>query len=386
MRYFISGFILLLGGLGAVLYKVEKMSVDKTVTNEIHEPAALLPPQVSPREMSRGDKFKPANSRRKAESTSGGGKQVENCPPGSAYEILACYRGKYRALIKKEGVGAAIADLKSRYGDPMVRSQCHQLAHVIGREAKYLYPAVAEAFRHGDGFCWSGYYHGVMEAIVADAPPSELPRLLDSFCVEIPGKERFSFDYYNCVHGLGHGIMAIHQNELPASLAFCDNLSGGWERDSCWSGAFMENIIADEVSHTAKYLSSDPHYPCNAVDARYRDTCYRMQTSRMLTIVGGDFQKVFGLCREVEEVFRSTCYQSLGRDASGKQISDIAKTRAVCLLGQDEREKSNCIVGAVKDFISYYHSNREARELCETLPAELQSICISTAEDYYRLL
>ena len=276
-------------------------------------------------------------------------------------------------------------DLRARYGDPMIRSQCHQLAHVIGREAKYLYPSVAEAFSHGDSFCWSGYYHGIMEAIVADAPREELPRMLDTFCVEIPGKAQFSFDYYNCVHGIGHGLMGIHQNELPAVLAACDDLTGGWEEDSCWSGAFMENIIADEINHTAKYLNQDPYYPCNAVDAKYRDTCYRMQTSRMLTLVGSDFQKVFALCREVEDAYRNTCYQSLGRDASGKQVSDVVQTRAVCLLGQDQREQSNCVIGAVKDFISYYHSDKEAYELCSTLPDTLQSVCNSTAENYYRL-
>lgn len=148
----------------------------------------------------------------------------------------------------------------------------------------------------------------------------------------------------------------------------------------------MENIIADEINHFSKYLKTDdPLYPCNAVDEKYKNTCYLMQTSRMLALVGYDFAKVFDLCSMIGEPHVNTCYQSLGRDASGKTVSDIEKTKSNCLLGKDFRQQSNCVIGAVKDFISYHHSDVEAKKLCASLPRELKETCYSVATNYYRI-
>ena len=70
----------------------------------------------------------------------------------------------YENLTRTFGVQAAFADLKARYAkSAFVVDQCHQLAHAIGHGAAELYPTISEAFANGDMFCWSGYYHGVME-------------------------------------------------------------------------------------------------------------------------------------------------------------------------------------------------------------------------------
>jgi len=227
----------------------------------------------------------------------------------------------------------------------------------------------------------------VMEAIIAKVGPDELAISMNTFCKDIPGKEKYNFDYYNCVHGLGHGVMAYTSDELFDALILCDNLEGNWEKSSCYSGVFMENVIVDDKNHFTKYLKpSDPLYPCNAVDAAYKTTCYLMQTSYMLKVTGENFAKVFELCSQAEQGFEAICYQSLGRDASGHSISNIAETRASCDLGKNYQQKSNCIIGAVKDFISYYHSITRAHQLCGAIDADLQDICKTTAENYYQSL
>lgn len=306
---------------------------------------------------------------------------------GDKLTLLKCYRDYYQAYVSARGGGAALKDLESHYGDPFIHAECHQITHVIGRAAADVYPTVSEAFANGNGFCWSGYYHGVMEGVVAKVGKANLATKLDSICAEIPGKSSYSFDYYNCVHGLGHGVMGTHNNELFDSLSMCDNLTGAWEQVSCGSGAYMENVIADGVYHAAKYLKpEDPLYPCNASPEKYKTTCYLMQTSYMLKLVGYEFSKVFELCRGVEEIYMNTCFQSLGRDASGSTISNLEKTRSYCMLGRDYREQSNCVVGAVKDFVSYFHSDVEARKLCNSLPSEeLTSVCIHTTASYYAI-
>ena len=108
-----------------------------------------------------------------------------------------------------------------------------------------------------------------------------------------------------------------------------------------------------------------------------------MQTSYMLKVTGNDFAKIFPLCRVVDSGYEATCFQSLGRDASGSTSSDAVRTKATCDMGANTFEKSNCIIGAVKDFISYYHSDLEAKDFCAMFGDELQTVCLSTTESYY---
>ena len=288
----------------------------------------------------------------------------------------------------EKGIAAAFTDLKARYdGNGYVVSQCHPITHVIGREAANSFDTIGKAYTQGDSFCWSGYYHGIMEGIIGSIPPGELQSRLDSVCSKIPGKERYSFDYYNCVHGLGHGVMLINGNDLFKSLEYCDFLSGGWERASCWSGVFMENVIIDSRGEFTPYLKpEEPLYPCSAVKDAYKQTCYLMQSSYMLKVSNESFARVFELCSTADEKFVDTCYQSLGRDASGRTSSDIARTKANCMVGEDYRQRSNCFIGAVKDFISYHHGDTQAYALCDALDAELQGVCRKTAESYYKIL
>ncbi|KND49862.1 MAG: hypothetical protein AB198_00440 [Parcubacteria bacterium C7867-003] len=305
----------------------------------------------------------------------------------SSYDF-DCYYYFYNDLVKKKGLAAAFTDIKNRYEkNSYVRSQCHPLTHVIGRATAKLYPKVSDAYKYGDPLCWSGFYHGVMEEIVGEIGIDKIKNDMDGICDGIPGKERYSFDYYNCVHGLGHGLMAITENELFESLNYCDYLTGGWEKTSCYGGVFMENVIVDNKNHFTKYLKpKEPLYPCSAVGQNYKNVCYLMQTSYMLKVTNNDFKKVFDLCRTADAGHELACFQSLGRDASGQSLSNADATWAKCSLGEGYEEQSNCIVGAVKDFISFYHSDREVNVLCAIVSSDLQKICLETASSYYKSL
>lgn len=308
--------------------------------------------------------------------------------PTSGRERFNCYSDFITSKTTHEGIEEAFVDLKERYnaGDQYIISQCHQFTHVIGRAATQLFPTVAEAYNYGDTFCWSGYFHGIMEAIIAEMGIEQIPHRLNDICATIPGKESYSFNYYNCVHGLGHGVMYVESHELFKALELCNNLEGSWERSSCYGGVFMENVIANEVDHVSDYLKKDDLiYPCNAVDEQYKHQCYLMQTSYALKELKYDFAAVFDLCAEKADTnYENICYQSLGRDASGSSSSNADRTRATCLLGPTENAQKNCIVGAVKDFISYHHSDTQAQSLCASLPENLQTSCFDTAESYYQ--
>ncbi|HLL57449.1 MAG TPA: hypothetical protein VK359_05945 [Rubrobacteraceae bacterium] len=314
------------------------------------------------------------------------GGEPRDCSGASANDY-ACYQERYQGLVQGSGVEAAFTELKSEYDkNEFIKAQCHQITHVIGRAATDVYGDIPNTYSKGDNFCWSGYYHGAMEATVAKIGPDKILKEADTICAPLgEGDQKHSFYHYNCVHGLGHGFMGVQNNKLFESLEVCDTMTDDWERESCYSGAFMENIMAkDNPSHPSKELRADePLYPCTEVEKKYKPQCYLMQTSYALETLGNDFQKVFELCGTVESEFRPTCYQSLGRDASGITSSDVDRTNANCMLGEDYEARSNCVIGAAKDFISYYSRDTEAKELCDSFDADLRKVCLKTAEEYY---
>ena len=186
---------------------------------------------------------------------------------------------------------------------------------------------------------------------------------------------------------MGHGLLSIQDDNLFTALKTCDTYDGSWQQDSCYGGVFMENVM-NEVnpgSHSDYLKQDDPLYPCTAVDARYKQQCYLMQTSHALTVVKYDYGKVFELCSQVEAPNNVTCYQSLGRDVSGQSSSDQARTIELCMLGSTAVARENCFTGAVKDYISYHHSDKQGLALCAAIPeAALSTSCNNEAKLYYK--
>ena len=92
---------------------------------------------------------------------------------GALSSDYACYQERYQNLVHYSGVEAAFAELEEDYEDNgFVKASCHQLTHVIGCAAADLYGDVSGAFGRGEHFCGTGYYHGVMEAVVARTGPT----------------------------------------------------------------------------------------------------------------------------------------------------------------------------------------------------------------------
>jgi hypothetical protein len=312
---------------------------------------------------------------------------VDNCLSSTTY---SCYKKQLTDITKKQSPEAAMSLIKKEYEtSSYVKSQCHQLTHIIGRAAYDKYNTVAETYAHGDQFCWSGYYHGAMEQVALKNGYDYIVKNVNSICKPVADKGEYSFYHYNCVHGLGHGLMFVKDGDLFASLNACDPITNTWERTSCYGGVFMQNIMNEQTPDSdiktgSKYLKEDqPMYPCTAVDHQYKDQCYLMQTSYALQTVGYDFGQVFGMCDQVEAEFRDTCYTSLGRDASGNSISDVDRTRTTCLLGKTEEAQKYCVHGAAMDFVSYFHSDQQANQLCNSLPNNLKTDCLNVVKNYY---
>ncbi len=301
-------------------------------------------------------------------------------------QSLPCLQKQYQKLTSEQGVARAFEQLKKAYDkDSSVKAGCHQLVHVIGRVQAEKSASISEVFSQGDQFCWAGYFHGAMETFIAKIGAENVVGKLPTVCAQIKAEKPYSFYHYNCVHGMGHGVFSIEDNDLMKTLSLCDRAGDSWEQKSCQGGAFMQNVMAaeDPNDHTDFLKGDQPMYPCTAVLEQYKDQCYLMQTSYALRLARQNFATVFAQCAGIEEKYRDTCYQSLGRDASGNSVSNVDQTKATCMLGSTQNARANCIIGAVKDFVSYFHSDKQATQLCQVLDASLSTVCEATKKSYY---
>ena len=186
---------------------------------------------------------------------------------------------------------------------------------------------------------------------------------------------RNQFILYQCVHGLGHGLMIYTAYDLPFSLHICDQLQDSWDQISCTGGVFMENLQTSYGIQSPWLRDNDPLYPCPEVAERHKLYCYLMVTSRILDVVHGDWKKTVSWCRKAEKGWIATCFQSLGRDASGRTVQDPKQVDSICALGGDM--ESDCIYGAARDITSMDAGARRSSPFCSQVSAAIRHRCFN---------
>ena len=100
----------------------------------------------------------------------------------------------------------------------------------------------------------------------------------------------------------------------------------------------MENLQTSYGTTSQWLRDDDPLYPCPTVAERHKLYCYLMVTSRILDVDGGDWAKTVAWCRKAEPDWVATCFQSLGRDASGRSLQDPEEILRICALAGDDGE------------------------------------------------
>jgi cytochrome c553 len=285
-----------------------------------------------------------------------------------------CRRQAFGNIAYREGPKPALNLFEEKQkSDSAVESDCHRIAHTIGAASlEYFKGSVALALASGRSTCWSGYYHGVVEHAFVGTAQKDVPAKARSICVG-DDIRRTSYIAYQCVHGLGHGLMIHTGYDLPESLRVCDQLETTWDQTSCHAGVFMENISSSYGVKSRWLRDNDLIYPCNVVKEKHKLYCYLMLTSRVLGANGYNWKKTVATCLKSEERWIPTCYQSLGRDASGNTRQNAPQILGICdLAGKFARE---CIYGAARDIVSNDAGPKRAVPLCEGAPLASRAYC-----------
>jgi hypothetical protein len=231
---------------------------------------------------------------------------------------------------------------------------------------------VGKAFVAGSATCGAGYYHGLLQWKLAGVEEDKVGQVAREACNDSEIKDN-NFNYYQCEHGLGHGLMLYTGYELPIALTMCHGLSTEFEQVSCSGGVFMENL-SSSFGLRSRWLKKDNLlYPCNIVSRQDKLYCYLLVSSRILPEVGWNWEKAADWCRKSEKDFVDICFQSYGRDASGSARQNPELAKGYCArAGSGERE---CIFGAVRDIMNNNSQDLGAGKFCTIVKRAYRSYC-----------
>lgn len=256
-----------------------------------------------------------------------------------------------------------------------VEADCHRIVHTIGSAALARYDGnVAKAFSQGSASCASGYYHGILErALTGARTKGELATAVQGLCDD-DSVRASTYVAYQCVHGIGHGLMIRSGYNLPLSLSICEELKTAWDQSSCDGGVFMENYNSSYGFKSPFVKKDNPLYPCDEVKQRHKLYCYLLITDNLLPVTGYDWAKTAKLCASVERNWRATCFQSYGRSASGIARRDPKPALEFCAVAGG-RWEGECIYGVVRDIVNSDTNAARAARFCGLVPATWRGRC-----------
>ncbi|HEX2304248.1 MAG TPA: hypothetical protein VHH57_11545 [Gaiella sp.] len=260
--------------------------------------------------------------------------------------------------------------------DADVDAGCHRIVHAVGAAVLARENGDAgKALVDGDSTCWSGFYHGLLERALAPArSAAELGTLITTLCD--PSQQNWStFTHYQCLHGIGHGLMLRTGNALEASLDLCTRLPDQWSRQSCDGGVFMESFSPSLDLKPPPFDAREPLAPCPTVAEQHKLYCYLQVADNLVRGTNYSWGDVAAACEtERSARWRAICFQGYGRQASGNNYGRPAAVAELCSVA-GSRGEPECVYGAARDIASNAASGAPAASFCRGLVAGIQARC-----------
>ena len=323
-----------------------------------------------------------------------------------ARERKHCFEDVLLHMVKEGKVHLAIRTLEllgQQHDD--IRRFGHDYSHVIGINAWRPGLDIGATYAQCTELFQSGCYHGVVQAYFAYEGTDSAK--VASLCATTPEITSSAWLRFQCVHGIGHGLLQTYTMNLPHALHGCDMLNNSWDSQSCYGGAFMEFILGGrgQSHHVALPGSgdsagggehanmdhgpatpdtfppfkarepSDSLYPCSVLNERYHYACYQMQAGLIVERTGLDFGKVAKVCETAPANMRAVCFQGIGTYVSGVTARDPSEAIRHCSMGAN-RYRSWCFVGVVKNFIDVTAKTEDGIVFCKRItPEDIATAC-----------
>jgi hypothetical protein len=216
------------------------------------------------------------------------------------------------------------------------------------------------------------------------------------------GSEAEPGPVYECVHGLGHGVLGAVGLDAGRALRHCDSLGRPSYVASCHEGVFMEAItsaFARQEHHGSHSHGSEdqaeagritidpgnPYSPCDRYADPYVDSCWIFQGFVILRASGFDPARALGVCDAAPDDRANRCYASVGHQLTGLFQRSDAWMIEQCGKGKSEFA-ARCASGAALALASMDWSGQRVAGFCSAVPNEWMSSCQGTAADVLALV
>lgn len=275
------------------------------------------------------------------------------------------------AFLQVNDPARSIQELKALSDNPSVARACHPFLHHIGKEAYKKYQNFADAMNYQDSYCNSGYVHGVIQQYFSDGQD------IEAKVTETCRAETTAFSRWQCIHGVGHGVMYAEGNVLDESLKLCELLPNEADIKTCANGVFMEQfIVTDHSGHIREDTTKDTDISvCTSQKKTYQPTCLLYAPTAYLEKNSNDYPGAFRYCANDEELLVVYCASGVGSQAMKDQIAAPDRVAKICAQAEKDNYVAACISGASSLYVYQHESSKKAYELCKNEFKDYRTIC-----------
>jgi hypothetical protein len=258
---------------------------------------------------------------------------------------------------------------------------CHEIGHHLGMWLNAYVGDPVEALELAKQQCGGSIFHGIIQNYLQIQKFKNVS-LNDIDIHEICSKYKNNPSFINrwqCLHGLGHGLIDIYDYDTQSAVSRCDEFEPGLEQISCSKGVFMQNVVHYTDTGNGDFDENDLFYPCNASPSKYRPPCYHYQITYMAFKSGGitvQIPDAFDICDDIspeEEI--KYCYYGMGRQMQARAYLDWDRALFLCQLGDKKDLHSYCIEGMLMTLVNGNTNPSAGFFFCKSLPLEFKNTC-----------
>ena len=294
-------------------------------------------------------------------------KQIKNTVTLQEIDVIKHLdtREKIYSLTDKFNINEILLNIDSNKN--ISNGQCHINAHLLGKIG-YEKQGIS-ALNNCSIVCYGGCYHGVMEEYLKTNSEENIMDILREECL---APQFNSGEVFSCLHGAGHGILAMLNYDLPEAIVFSGELPSEQERIAFDSGVFMENALGPienqtTIQHFSAYATSDPEYPCTILEEKDKSMCYGTQSLRFLAL-GMNFKEHEKICDGLaEKKYVKECYYGIGKVYSELNKRELGE---FCNSFDNETHSDVCVMGVL------------ATLFAEDIDLTMPEMCLYTSENF----
>jgi hypothetical protein len=293
-----------------------------------------------------------------------------------------CMSSVVRSLLRSQSPEQILDLITSSRSTAQLRSNCHELGHIVGIETFRAYQSFEAALAVCPSTCSDSCQHGALgEALVTESNAAygnighmPLPQLVSM-------ASRLCSTALAPCHAVGH-VIQLRTEDFRKSLDLCARVGGDYKTD-CYNGVYMETIggklSMQFGTSTLAFPSDDPLYPCDDIASPYRRSCYKFLSailrSRFSLSAQEAADRTKSLCATLSGHDRSLCFERYGNHGGisdgTPELYDNIKNNCASLLNADDRLA--CSQGIVFR-LRYYKRAAELESYCSSLPADIRNI------------